>query len=435
MSPRALVAAGALAMFGCGHEPTGAKYEPSASCSLRSLAEWEQFLRHWASQPSWGTTCSDASNCDELTGEFATQVQEQMQSTLAECRADLEDNPRLSSCMDRLQRFSAAWSAQHDQLSHGFAPSSAAYLAAQSAPDVPEGMMTPPAELLAAWPDLDAIEAAAREHGWPYLEHESCLGGLRAFFNVVDAAAGFEQWFLFGFEPGEPLPASTIVSFLAIQQRAADGARLPQARVHFRDYLLLGTPGGGSSLELPTTSGGKCFACHPSGVRQLAPFAGNLIASAPVAGEPDYGAEQTESAGHARLEEFQQRLASYGLPDWQGAVVPADHGPALGAELGCTACHDNTTRGALSVLTSEGTLHQQMVGRLSMRSNRNGALVPDARAMALLERETTGQELTSQEAGELARSRAEHAGDYRSLVDQRLPALTRWLGEQPCDSR
>jgi hypothetical protein len=346
----------------------------------------------------------------------------------------LLQNPVIGRCIDRLQRFGSAWLAQHDEHSYGFAVPTADYLAAQTADNMPPGMMVPPRALLDAWPSRRAIEATARDQGWPYLEHVSCLGGQRLFLNVTDPDRRFEQWLLFGFEPAtDQLPPEAIVSFLAVQQRELDGTPLDKVRVHFRDYLLSAGGDTASELQLPEGSGGKCFACHVSGVRQLAPFAGGVLFSEPVLGEPGYGSPIDGAFGRQRLDEFQQRLASYGLPDWGEHLAQEDHGPWLGAELACTDCHDNQTRGALSVFTSEGTLYQKVLEQLSMRAHRAGQLVPDQAAMALVEREKTGAELSSDELRQLSESRAEHRADYDALVASRLPALERWLLERPCD--
>ena len=94
----------------------------------------------------------------------------------------------------------------------------------------------------------------------------------------------------------------------------------------------------------------KCYACHGSGMRQLNPARGSVAASAPVKGEEGYGHGNGDASfGSIRLASLNQRLASYGLPDWNGTLDPADHGPALGRPLGCTRCHDGASRGVLTV--------------------------------------------------------------------------------------
>jgi hypothetical protein len=161
-------------------------------------------------------------------------------------------------------------------------------------------------------------------------------------------------------------------------------------------------------VTLPENFGGKCYACHTSGLRQL------------IAG-PDTGA-------------LNERIRAYGLPDWNGSIDPADHGPRLGESLGCTECHNNEDRGALTVSTSEGMLWQKVVGQLAMRSPHGGAKVPDERAMALLERETTGEPpLTPDESAELERARAEHLEVYETLDAERFPAWRDWVLEVPCE--
>jgi hypothetical protein len=177
--------------------------------------------------------------------------------------------------------------------------------------------------------------------------------------------------------------------------------------MHFRDYVAT-LMGDAFRLELPENFGGKCYACHTSGLRQL-------ISSA----------ESTD---------LNARMLAYGTVDWNGSIDPADHGPRLGASLGCTECHNGEDRGVLTVSTSEGMLWQKVVGQLSMRSPRDGQRVPDEAAMALLERETTGDlPLTPDEALALEAARAEHLADYEVLVAERFPAWRAWALDVPCE--
>jgi hypothetical protein len=265
------------------------------------------------------------------------------------------------------------------------------------------------------------------------LTHDSCLGGLRTFVHVTDGDDRFEQWLLFGVDSTQPsLNPQDLVSFIAIQKKTASGAQLGAVRLHFRDYAL--AYDGTWKVDLPVGDEGKCYACHGSGVRQLIPYAGSETTSAPVNGEPDALAADPAAFGAARLAGFNELLASYGLPDWNGTIAADDYGPRLGSELGCTHCHDGRTRGPLTVFTSEGMLYQKVLGQLSMRAFTGTEAVPDWPAMELLHREqTVSDSLSAAERLALDAARAQHQKDYDALVSSRLPSLQAWLLAKRCD--
>ena len=47
----------------------------SASCPLKTPADWRRFLEETSADESWVRTCSDLNNCQELVGAFASHVQ------------------------------------------------------------------------------------------------------------------------------------------------------------------------------------------------------------------------------------------------------------------------------------------------------------------------------------------------------------------------
>ena len=158
-------------------------------------------------------------------------------------------------------------------------------------------MMDPPPALLAALTDRIAIEATAQSSGWPYLTHPSGLGGVRTFVSTSDPNGRFDQWMLVGLDDNATLvPSPSIMSFIGVQKKDASGQDLAKVRLHFRDYLLTQTDGTWK-VELSSTLAGKCYACHGSGMRLL-------IATSASAS-------------------INQRLLSYGLPDWNGTLDPA----------------------------------------------------------------------------------------------------------------
>ncbi len=409
--PAFAVAAAAAA---CG-EPAGdgsnvvRPHVASEACRLKTPAAWQAFLEASTDDASWVATCSDLQNCDDLVGPFREHVTAQIRPVFDECAVDLAENPRIERCTARFRRYLPAWLAQHRDDSYGFRQDNHAYLAAHTAPDVPAGMMDPPRALLDALPERAALEMIADEHGWPHATNVSCLGGTRTFVMTSDPDGRFDQWMLVGLDATlTQVDNPTILSFIGVQKKDANGKALRQVRLHFRDYLASAAEGGAYTLSLPENFGGKCYACHTSGMREL------------IAG-PDAGS-------------LNERLRAYGLPDWSGTIEPADHGPRLGASLGCTECHNDEDRGSLTVTTSEGMLWQKVVGQLAMRSPHGGAKVPDERAMALLARETNGDPpLTPDEAAELEDARAEHGSVYDLLVAERFPAWRDWALEARCE--
>ena len=440
--PRQTLPALALGAFvalfvACGptDDRTPAPHFASASCPLKTPADWQHFLEEKTADQTWVRTCSDRDDCAEALGGFAAHVKSDVIDVLELCQTDLEMNPRIDRCTAKLRRFLPAWQRQHVPDSYGFRMDNRAYLSAQSAPDVPVGMMNPPAALLAAFPERSKIEEAARLNGWPYLTHDSGLGGVRTFVTVVDQQRRFEQWFVINLDPSATFVENPgIVSFMSVQRKQTSGEDLAKVRLHFRDYFVSETTGSWK-LELPDSLGGKCYACHVSGIRLLIPSRGAVTASAPVNGEAGYGRPDVDpDFGFKRLASLNQRLASYGLPDWNGTLDPADHGPALGEALGCTNCHDGVLRGVLSVSTSEGMLKQKIVDQLSMRAPGAGKSVPDETAMALLEREKTADPpLSVVERARLAQARAEHEGDYGALIADRFPAWNEWVLHDRCE--
>jgi hypothetical protein len=161
-------------------------------------------------------------------------------------------------------------------------------------------------------------------------------------------------------------------------------------------------------------------------VRHLLAVRTPSLAAKPVLGEPGYPGDGPTDFAFQRLGAMNDRLASYGLADWNGTIVPADHGPALGVEQGCTACHDGTIRGALTVSTAQKQLAHKVVAELAMP--------PAAGLTQLVERQVMNDPpLTAAEAADLAGAQTAHASMLADLEATRAPALERWLLETPCE--
>ena len=425
-----------LMMIACSADSKDdARHVASAACSLKSPGDWQEFLETTSDDETWVKTCSSDGNCAESFGAFSAHVQTDVLDVFESCTKDISDNPVIAQCTERLRRFIPAWMRQHASGSYGFAEDNAPYLAAQTGPDTPAGMMEPPAEILAALPERAQIEQAARDNGWRFLTHDSGLGGVRTFVVVADPSDRFDQWFVVSLDAAATrVGENRVMSFIAVQKKDADGRSFERTRLHFRDYIMW--PSGTSwQLMLPELHEAKCYACHVSGVRQLLPTHENVVASAPVKGEDGFsGADVSEEFGFQRLSELNQRLLSYGLPDWNGVIEPENQGPPLGASLGCPSCHNGLIRGALSVFTDEKTVERKMVDELSMRSSTDGASVPDDAAITLLDRESTGMPpLTAEETEALENARAEHRRDHATFVAERFPTWRAWVLEEPCE--
>jgi hypothetical protein len=406
----------------------------SASCPLKTPDEWQAFLEATASDERWVRTCSSLHDCDALSGELRARVETEVLDTFARCSEDLANNPPIRSCTDRMRRFAPAWVRQHTPSTYGFMPENAEYLATQTAADRPPGMMDPPPELLAALPERVTIEAAARDNGWPYLTHDSCVGGVRTFVVRNDPDERFEQWMLVGLENASVVPEGSVLSLIAIQKKDAHGLPLEGLRLHFRDYLLSLVDDAFATF-LPEAHDAKCFACHPSGLRTLVHRRGRVLASAPVRGEPGYPAlDVGPEFAFERLLELNERLRSYGVADFAPDMNPDDLGPPLGRSLGCTECHDGTLRGVLTVMTDEAQLEQKVVDELAMGAFSPGKMFPDEHLMALVDREENGDPpLSDGERAELELARAEHVAYFEELEAERFPAWRAWVLETQCN--
>jgi hypothetical protein len=397
----------------------------SDACPYTTAAQWQAFLDRHASDAGWVKTCEDET-CD---AEDYRRVRDDIQGVLARCGGVFSRHEGIARCTRNLREFTPAWMRQHDADSYGFNVDNHAYLRAQEAADRPAGMMRPPPVLVAALPLRRRLEAAAREHGYRYLTHDSALGGARTFILVPDAEGRFDQWMLFNFSDDQQpeVNAETPFSFVAVQKKDAAGRALSRVRLHFRDYTM--TRGkAGFEIELVEENNGKCYACHASGMRQLIPRRTPILDARRVLGDPGY--DRGAGAGppgfaYDRLVELNARIRAYGMPDWEGTVTPEHHGPALGKAQGCTDCHDGHARGVLTVSTSTRQIQRKLSTELSMP--------PGEGLGGLLEKsEAARGSISPAEQQTLDQARAAHEGLWRDFDASRAPALARWLLEYPC---
>jgi hypothetical protein len=419
---------------------TAAELQSPLACPFQTTEEWTQFINYWSNQKKWVETCED-STCD---ADFYFQVKEGVAATFAACRSFLAQHKSILRCTDHLRRFTPTWMRQHDPNTYGFNVSNQIYLAEQEAPDKPAGMMQIPQPIVDAIPDRLKVEATARAHGWKYLTHDSALGGTRTFVLYRDPQGRFDQWMLLNLQDGKQRLANKgmPVSMIAVQKKTASGDSLAKVRLGFRDYTIdeisngIGAQG---KLSVNVNGNGKCYSCHASGMRQLIARRTKVLDARPVKGEPGFqpdnldkndkngknDSETDTDFSFQRLSEFNRIIRAYGQPDWDGKIIPEDHGPALGAAQGCTECHDGQSRGALTVSTSPAQIEQKMYHELAMP--------PDTNLPRWLERsQIQNPELNKVEAGLLHQAYKIHEELTLSLENSRFPELKRWMLEETC---
>lgn len=397
------------------------------SCPLKTPEQWRGFLERYASEDFWVGTCPNGS-CNVEHYDF---VNDKIQSMFDNCKSSISENPTIAKCTDRYRRFVRVWLAQHDDESYGFTVKNPAYLAEQEAPDKPAGMMRPPDVVLAALPARETVEEAARKAGLKYLTHDSGLAGIRTFVLSEDPKGRYDQWLLLNLSDAKAKVGSVEpMSVIAVEKKDASGRRLPQVRLHFRDYFIERGKDGKYRARLHKASDGKCYSCHANGVRQLIDRRTPVLESKPVRGEKHFdeaGLKVPRDFSFRRLWQFNERLRSYGTPDWDGKIILSDLGPTIGAAQGCVDCHDGKSRGRLTVFTSTSTLQQKMVHELNMPYDSD---LPKRLERLQMKRD----ELTKDEISELARHAEAQKALFRDFENSRSALLRKWLLEIPCGS-
>ncbi|MCX6109870.1 MAG: hypothetical protein NTZ90_09755 [Proteobacteria bacterium] len=395
------------------------------SCSMQSHTQWQHFLDAYAHDDRWGKTCEQ--DCD---AEYAQFVQQRIQNTFTTCADVLHADPVLTKCTANFRGFVSSWLQLHAANSYGFNLSNDQYHQSQEATDKPPGMMTVPSEIIAALPERSQVEHVARRQGWKYLTHVSAIRGTRTMIYIPDSSSQFDRWLLINYEHDpDRVDAHSEVAFLAVQKQSRSGQKLSRFPLRFRDYHV-SQSSEGYQLSLSRNFSGKCFACHPSGVRPLIDIITPQTSAKPVSGESDFNQDDAAPApagfARRRLDEFNAILASYGLPDWEGMIAPETLGPALGGAQGCTNCHDGKRRGALSIVTSWPHIEQKIASELSM---------PPQRALTrLVEKKLMHpDEFHAADAATLAAGIELQTQTQRAFAAERLPALVAWLTEHRCD--
>ena len=425
----ALVSAGCFNSGGTAPSATGqVKAVSSDTCPLQTAAQWQLFLEQSAEHEEWVHTCED-STCDNDYNQF---VKASIQGVLAQCSSFIQSHPQIASCTDRLRRFVPAWLQQHTDHSFGFTLDNAAYTAYENGSSKPKGLMDPPADIIAAIPDGDKVRSVAAAEGYQFLTHTSCLGGVRIFLYAPDAKGRFDQWILLNLKSDlKTVDTGVPMSFIGVQKQDGLGNHLSKVRLNFRDYFMEPSTGNAFKLETFADSNGKCYSCHVSGMRKLMLVDRQqfVMSASPVKGDSNYDPSSASppDIGHQRWEQFNKKLMSYGLPDWDGTINVTDHGPALGQAQGCINCHDGVDRGFLTVETSSNQIDQKVWQELAMPPDPASAL-----ANLLLKDSLNNPPLTSDEKDQLKQGEDDHDDIESSYKDSRLPTLRSWLLENSC---
>ena len=307
----------------------------AAECQLKTAASCESYLNTQAEQ---------FPNVDFRT----------VNSEIADCAGDADFENFCGSCVAKLERFSIEqlkYSRSGDRAyGMGMRQTNADYLAAQEDEGkYPAGMMKIPQELVAVEGDAltgavtdagywnffsenfqGAAWSALKAQGWQQLVYYSRTvpnppyNSMRRLLIFIPGE-GFDRWIQF------TLPDVTrnreaneqLVDFIAVQKADNDGALLPTPQLHFRQYTRRYENDRLSQLDLRADTGDKCYSCHPSGMRPLSPEIGSVMS-----------ADQWQV-----MLSYNEKMESYGKAGWAGGLDIADHGPALGAEVGCPRCH------------------------------------------------------------------------------------------------
>lgn len=392
------------------------------ACPLKTAKEWQAFLERAADNKKWAVTCEDSA-CDE---KYYAYVQTEVRGTFEKCANYVSSHPAISQCTQRLRRFTTAWLHQHDPENYGFNVNNHEYLTAQEAPDKPPGMMKVPQAIIDSLPSRTKVEAAARKSGLKYLTHNSALGGSRTFIFNPDPKGRYDQWFLLNLQDEkDAIKSQTPLSIIVVQKKTLEGKALPKVRLHFRDYTIYPETTG-YRLQLHETNNGKCYSCHPNGVRQLIERRTPVLQAEPVLGEDHYGsAKVPRDFAEQRLIAFNRKLRSYGGADWTGQITPEDHGPALGGPQGCLECHNGESRAALNVSISMNQIRQKVMFELNMPY--------DSPMPALLERvQMSPHEVTMQDKIKLEKALEMNEALTDQFEAARFPTLKSWLLENPC---
>ncbi|MGZ3746712.1 MAG: hypothetical protein ACXWRE_05070 [Pseudobdellovibrionaceae bacterium] len=396
--------------------------ETMESCPLSTPKDWQKFLEKTANNENWVETCED-STCNKA---FYNKVTNNVDAVLKKCKSIISTDIQIASCTENLRMFLPAWMRQHDSVSYGFKVDNHTYLTDQESADKPPGMMKIPDTIVAALPDQRKVQEVARKNGWKYLTHDSAIEGVRTFIYIPDPLQRFDQWMLLNLKGpfDKKISQGMPVSIVGVQKKTASGQELSKIRLHFRDYNIE-NQGSYVKLTVNENGNGKCYSCHTSGLRQLIPRRTRVLEARPVHGEPGFNQPVAADFAYQRLTEFNKTIRRYGPNDWDGKIIPEEHGPMLGHNEGCILCHNGESRGILTVSTSIAQLHQKITAELSMPPSEN--------LIRYIERfEMKNPALSKKEREELKRAVYESIDLTNQFMSSRYPELRDWLLKKSC---
>lgn len=388
----------------------------SSPCPISTAADWQTFL-----QNSTATIVSpyDDENYGNGSNKLYAKLGPILQ-TLDDCHDFVAASPVLSACTANFDVFAKSQLRHNDPNSMGWDVDNLAYIESEEAPDKPAGMETIPGPLNNSTPGtLDDIAQIAKTNGWKYVIQQSALSSNpRTFINIPGDK--FDQWILYD-GPIQPGPA-TLTAIITVQKQDSSGRHLSPYKVHFRDLNYGTSPS--ANVQPAIVDGAKCYSCHPAGVRPLITYQTKYTSAEPVAGEaPPNPPLSDADFGLQRIKYFNNIMRAYGPLDFDGAYLPQEHGPALGAAQGCTGCHDGHTQGILTFSTSTEQIQQKLVNELSM---------PPSPHLADLQTKEYLNLLSAEEKTELANAQMARGNTYSQFMADRPETVKKWVLSQPC---
>lgn len=141
--------------------------------------------------------------------------------------------------------------------------------------------------------------------------------------------------------------AQQLVDFISVEKIDKQGNVLPKPILRFAQFNRDedGTnPKPRLNYQTGQGNADTCYTCHPGGMRYLSPLPGTVT-----------------PMQYKVLETMNERMASYKLTDWDGAIHPEYYGPPRGMTIGCGDCHNSghpghipeMRRGPLNQFTAE----------------------------------------------------------------------------------
>lgn len=127
------------------------------------------------------------------------------------------------------------------------------------------------------------------------------------------------------------LTDDNFAALVTLETKDAEGKALIPPKIYFVEYHYK-DEGGTRYVHAQDGGISRCYSCHPSGLRKLAPTPGDVLPS--------------QWKDVAMFNKTVDALGTY--VDWHGAYKPLLFGPQLGEKHGCTGCHDGIQRGDLN---------------------------------------------------------------------------------------